>query len=171
LLNQIAEERLKNRLLQGKAFTVVLDRYKKDIKDIPELGTLLVTDAAGRIQAATDASIIGLDVSHEPYFAAHLDRRQMPKLFMSRPDKRLLGTTSVAITLPIISDDHQFLGIVGATVGFKFFRAYCKRSIRTTPPACLSSSIVTATSYTAAANRKSFSATTSLRSVRYFGNI
>ena len=121
LLNQIAEERLKNRLLQGKAFTVVLDRYKKDIKDIPELGTLLVTDAAGRIQAATDASIIGLDVSHEPYFAAHLDRRQMPKLFMSRPDKRLLGTTSVAITLPIISDDHQFLGIVGATVGFKFF--------------------------------------------------
>jgi signal transduction histidine kinase len=117
LLNHIVEERLGNRSLQGKAFAAALDRHREDI---PELGTLLVTDAAGRIRTSTDAAIVGRDVSREPYFAAHLDR-ELPKLFMSRPDKRLLGVTAIAFTLPIVDADRRFLGIVGVTIGFRFF--------------------------------------------------
>lgn len=118
LLEQIVEERLNNHSRQDPAFTAMLNRYRKDI---PELGTLLVTDAVGRILSATDAAIVGRDVSQEPYFAAHLDRGQPPKLFMSRPDKRLLGVTAVSFTLPIVDPDSQFLGIVGVTIGFSFF--------------------------------------------------
>ena len=118
IANQIIEERLESHTLQDKTFAAALERHREDI---PELGTLLVTDADGRIRTATDASVVGRDVSHEPYFAAHLDHGQMPKLFMSRPDKRLLGVTAITFTLPIVDTDHQFLGIVGVTIGFRFF--------------------------------------------------
>lgn len=118
LLNQIAGEQLKDSSLQDKAFTDVFDRYRLDI---PELGTLLVTNAAGRIRAATDAAIVGRDVSREPYFVAHLDRGQTPKMFMSRPDKRLLGVTAVTFTFPMVGAERQFLGVVGITIGFRFF--------------------------------------------------
>jgi hypothetical protein len=117
LLNQIAKERLNIHSLQSRAFTAVLDQHRKDI---PKLGTLLLTDAAGRIRAATDAAIIGRDVSQEAYFAAHLDRGPS-KMFMSRPDKHLLGITAVTFTLPVVGADRQFLGIVGVTIGFNFF--------------------------------------------------
>ncbi|MFA5824606.1 MAG: ATP-binding protein [Gallionellaceae bacterium] len=118
LLNMVAVEQSNKRFPQGKSFPALLDQYRKDIS---ELGTLLVTDADGRIRAATDAAIVGRDVSREPYFSAHLVRGQMPKLFMSRPDKNLLGVTAVTFTLPIFNADHQFLGIAGVTAGYKFF--------------------------------------------------
>lgn len=118
LLEAIAEERLQNGRLQDNAFAAELNRYRQDI---PELGTLLVTDASGRIRTATDAAIVGRDVSQETYFVAHLDQGQTPKMFISRPDKRLLGVTAATFTLPIVSADRQFLGIVGVTIGFRFF--------------------------------------------------
>lgn len=118
LLDQIIEERLKNPSLPPKAFAALLNRYRKDV---PEFGRLLMTDAVGRILSATDASIVGRDVSQEPYFAAHLGHGQPPKLFMSRPDKRLLGVTAATFTLPIVDANGQFLGIVGLTIGFEFF--------------------------------------------------
>ncbi|MCE5182146.1 MAG: response regulator [Betaproteobacteria bacterium] len=117
-LNQIAEARLADRSLQGRTFAAEFARQRKAI---PELGTLLVTDAAGRIHTATDAAIVGRDISHEPYFAAFLKPGQTSKLFMSRPDKHLLGTTAVVFTLPIVGADRQFLGVVGVTIGFRFF--------------------------------------------------
>lgn len=118
LLNIVAVEQSSKRSLQGKTFTALLDQYRKDI---PDLGTLLVTDAGGRILTASDAAIVGRDVSQESYFSAHLDRSLTPKLFMSRPDARLLGVTAVTFTLPIFNADHQFLGIAGVASGYKFF--------------------------------------------------
>ena len=118
-LNRVAAERLNNRSFQDKAsLAAMLGQYKINLS---ELGTLLVTDSAGRIRYASDAAIIGRDVSRESYFAAHLDHKQTPKLFMSRPDKRLLGVTAVIFTRPLVGADHQFAGIVGVTIGFKFF--------------------------------------------------
>ncbi len=117
-LSQVADARLHNRPLEGKASAEFIGQYSKDI---PALGTLLVTDAAGRIRTATDAAIVGRDVAQEPYFTAHLARERTPQLFMSRPDKRLLGVTAVTFTWPIVAADHQFLGIAGVTVGYQFF--------------------------------------------------
>lgn len=118
LLDQIADAGLKNRAFQGKAFTAVLDRYRDDV---PELGTLLVTDAGGRIRAATDTALVGRDIAGEPWFAAQRGHGQRPKLFMSRPDRRLLGVTAVAFTLPIVGAERRFRGIAGVTIGFRFF--------------------------------------------------
>ncbi|TAJ77585.1 MAG: hypothetical protein EPO42_09665 [Gallionellaceae bacterium] len=118
LAGQIAGDYQNRHSPQNKIFAAVLDRHKNDI---PELGTLLLADAAGRILAATDTAIIGRDVSHELYFTSHLDSGLTPKLLMSRPDKHLLGTTAITFTLPIVNARHQFLGIAGATIGFKFF--------------------------------------------------
>ena len=117
IAGQVAGQQLNTRSPQDKAFAAIIDQHSKDI---PELGTLLLTDAAGRIRSATVASIIGRDVSQEPYFAAHLDRGP-PKMFMSRPDKHLLGITAVTFSLPIVGADRQFLGIAAVTIGFDFF--------------------------------------------------
>lgn len=118
LLNLLAAARLHSGPLRDNAFTATLDLHRQDI---PELGTLLLTDTAGRIHSATNATLIGRDVSQEPYFAAHLGHELAPKLFMSRPDIRLLGTTAVIFTLPVVDADHRFLGVVGVSVGFGFF--------------------------------------------------
>ena len=117
LLNRMVDERLASQPRGDKAFAAIPDLYREDI---PELGTLLVTDADGHIRAATDAAIVGLDVSRESYFTAHLNHVQKPKLFMSRPGKNLLGVTAITFTLPIVRSDRKFLGIVGITIGFKF---------------------------------------------------
>ena len=116
--SQIAEKQMNNRALQDKAFTAVLVRHKNDI---PELGALLVTDASGRILTATAAEIVGRDISREHYFSAHLNPAQKPKLFMSRPNKNLLGETAIVFSLPIIGADGKFQGIAAITTGFKFF--------------------------------------------------
>jgi len=118
LLTLMVEERLKENSLPRNAFAALSEPYRKDL---PELGTLLVADAGGRILLGTDQTIIGRDVSQEAYFAAHLDRGRSPKIFMSRPDKRLLGVNAVVFTLPIVDANQQFLGIVGVTIGFSFF--------------------------------------------------
>lgn len=118
LLNQLTAEYLKSRFIKTKTFTALLKRYRKNI---PELGTLFVTDAAGRIRSATDVAIVGQDISSQSYFSTHLNAQPLPKMFMSRPDKELLGVTAVTFSLPIIDTNYRFLGIVGVTIGFSFF--------------------------------------------------
>ncbi len=117
LLNKLAVAQ-SGPTIQDKALAAALDEHRMDIA---ELGTLLVTDADGHIRAATAATLVGKNVSREPYFSAHLAHGQPPRLFMSRPDKRLLGTTAVVFSRPIIGADHQFRGIVGVTIGHGFF--------------------------------------------------
>ena len=118
LLNQVAGARLNSRSVQDKALIAFLVQQKIDI---PEIGTLLVTDAAGRIIAATDAALVGRDVSQESYFAEQLASGLTPALFMSRPDKNLLGVTAVTFSIPIIDTDKRFVGIAAATIGYTYF--------------------------------------------------
>lgn len=114
-LHQMAQEQLKDR--PDKDASV----FDRELQSIPEIGGWLVTDATGHISVASEAEIVGRDVSEEPYFTAHLDPAQPPAMFTSRPNKRLLGVTTVAFTLPIRDANGQFLGIVGITTGFRFF--------------------------------------------------
>ena len=118
LLTQIALEMAETRPHQDKTFSAVLDRYHKEI---PDLGMLLVTDAVGSILGATDRKLVGRDASREPYFSARFDAGPSPKMLMSRPAKGLDGATAAAFTLPVVSDDGQFRGIVVATIGPRFF--------------------------------------------------
>lgn len=118
LLNQVAQARLNSHSVQDKALIAFLVQHRIDI---PEIDALLVTDAAGRIRTATDAAIVGLDVSKEPYFAGQLASGQTPALFISRPDKNLHGVTTVTFSFPILDTDNRFIGIAAATIGYKFF--------------------------------------------------
>ena len=95
--------------------------FGRELRAIPEISGWLVTDATGRIRAASAAAMVGRDVSREAYFSAHLGSEQAPAMFTSRPEKRLLDVTAVAFTLPMVDAKGQFFGIVGITTGFKFF--------------------------------------------------
>jgi len=114
-LHQMAKEQLKN---QADKDASVFDR---ELQAIPQIGAWLVTDATGRIRTASEAAMVGRDVSQEAYFTAHIDPEQPPAMFTSRPDKRLLDVNAVAFTLPIVDAKGQFFGIVGVTTGFRFF--------------------------------------------------
>lgn len=118
LLSHIAAERLKYSTLPHKSFAALLNRQWQEV---PALGTLLITDSAGRIRAATDATLIGRDVSAESYFVAQRDGWPSAKLFLSRPDQHLLDATAAVFTLPIMGPNHTFIGIVGVSIGFDFF--------------------------------------------------
>lgn len=117
LLSRIVAERLRHPL-QSKVLIAEFDRSRAEV---PNLDTLLVTDATGRIRVSNNAAIIGRDVSRESYFTAQLHGDEQPKLFMSRPDKLLLGVPAVTFSLPVFTDGHQFAGIVGVTIGYRFF--------------------------------------------------
>jgi PAS domain S-box-containing protein len=105
---------------QENFLSSALERHKKDV---PALGALIVSDASGHIISTTNTALLGRNIANEAYFAAHLNNKSMPTLFMSRPDNNLLGIPAVAFTVPIVGSDQRFLGIVGVTVGYKFFPA------------------------------------------------
>lgn len=119
LLDMVALEHSHRHKLHGKAFPAFLELQKKDI---PESGTLLVTDARGRIIASSDTALIGRDVSQESYFTAHTAPHTPPGLFLSRPDKRLTNTSTAFFSLPVTTPEKKFSGIVALGVSFKFFQ-------------------------------------------------
>lgn len=119
LLSEVAVARLENRTPRHvQTFSAELIRHRNEI---PELGTLLLSDAGGHIRSTTDDALIGLDISKESYFSAQLDPARKSKLFMSRPDNHLSGITTVTFTLPIVDASQHFLGIAGVTIGYQFF--------------------------------------------------
>lgn len=118
LLQRIADRRQQAGSPAGKAFISLLDRAREEF---PELDALWITDANGRIQAATDASLVGRDVSGTSYFAVHRVPGQSSRLFMSRPEPALLGVTAVVFSIPLRGVEGEFLGIAGVTIGFRFF--------------------------------------------------
>ncbi|WP_158590486.1 sensor histidine kinase [Noviherbaspirillum cavernae] len=118
LLSQIAEQRLAEGSAPASKFQAALTRH---LSASPAIGTLLVTDASGRVVLATNPSMKGIDTSKQAWFTAHLDRTRAPKLHVSRPDKSLLDTNVITVTLPIVDARRGFLGVVGATVDYSWF--------------------------------------------------
>lgn len=118
LLSDAAEARLLHKSALEASFAAELERLRSGN---PNIGTLLVSDAAGIVRASTNAALNGRDISREPFFTVQRNGPQTPKMFMSRPDKRLLGSSAVSFSLPIHDAQNRFLGIVNASIGFDFF--------------------------------------------------
>lgn len=118
MLSQIAGTQQASHPLADKALAALVDAYRAEL---PELGVLLVADAAGRIRRATNSTMVGKNISGKDYFSAHLDRSRPPTLFISRPEKPLLGGVSMVFSLPMRDAKAKFLGVIGITVGFRFF--------------------------------------------------
>jgi PAS domain S-box-containing protein len=119
LLNELATHNA-SQPIQGSFLSSALERHKKDV---PALGSLIVSNASGRIITSTNTALVRKNIAREAYFTAHLNSKSMPAFFMSRPDSSLLGIPAVTFTLPIVDTEQHFLGIVGVTVGYKFFPA------------------------------------------------
>jgi PAS domain S-box-containing protein len=118
LLNKVAAAWLQGQPSQPQAFAAALRRYDDEM---PGLGILLLTDARGRIQVATKAPLVGRNVANEAYFTEQRDPGPLPRMSMSRPDQRLLGTPAVVFSLPIVGADRRFHGVAAATIDFRFF--------------------------------------------------
>jgi PAS domain S-box-containing protein len=99
--------------------------------DVPTPGVLFATDAAGRIVAATETALRGKDVATAPFFTTHLEQttEAIPargsdsagRLFISRPEDKLLGRMAVVFSRPRLDAAGKTLGIVGITVDYRFF--------------------------------------------------
>lgn len=126
LLTTIDEQQSAHFALRGEAIdAAALATHQQGLSGIR---AVLLTDAAGHVQSATHPMIKGQNVSGQPFFTEHLDRTRLPRLFISRPEKTLLGTTVVTFSRPLSNDGHHFAGIVAATVDYRYF-AEALRSI------------------------------------------
>lgn len=118
LLEQVAEDWGAGKGAEGGTFAASLEKRRREL---PELGSLLVTDGSGRVVAATVDRLRGRDLSAAPYVAAHLGTDGSRRMFMSRPGKELLGVPAVVLTRPWLDRAGRVRGVVGATIGFRFF--------------------------------------------------
>ncbi|MFA7243497.1 MAG: ATP-binding protein [Sulfuricellaceae bacterium] len=123
LLNKVAEERLMTQPLRNdREFAAML---AKRLRDRSTIGALFVTDSDGRVMSSSNPSLHGYDISQQAYFTAHLDAHldsaRQPELYLSRPDKSLLGVTAITLTMPIIDGARNFVGVVGGAIDFNFF--------------------------------------------------
>lgn len=126
LLTTIAEQQASRFTPRGKMIDdAILATYQNDLFGI---ASVLVTDAEGYVRSATHPKAKGVNVSGLSFFTAHQDRMRQPGLFISRPEKTLLGTTEITFSRSLGSEDGHFAGIVAATVDYHYF-AEALRSI------------------------------------------
>jgi len=118
-LRQVAAERagIPRHALPDHAATT-LDKVKQDI---PEIRTLAVINAAGRVEATITPSLQGFDSSLREYFTAHRDRIIDSNFHISRPFKSSFGDYSIVFSVAIRDDQNRFLGVVVAGVNYHFF--------------------------------------------------
>lgn len=118
LLEQMASEQSRQPARTVQAYRALIEHYRDDL---PDHGEILLTDAAGRVCSSTSAALVGRDVSRASFFRQHLLVDEPQRMFMSRPEKTLLGEMAVVFSLPVIGPRQQFLGVVGITIGYRFF--------------------------------------------------
>lgn len=118
VLKQVAERR-KAYPAHGLADMEALLALHK--KDLPEVRTLAVTNAEGRIVASFDPVLKGFDASRRDYFTAHRDRLHEPNFHITRPFRSFFGDGSVVFSVAIRDDGNRLLGVVIAGVSHRFF--------------------------------------------------
>ncbi|MBS4098051.1 MAG: response regulator [Sulfuricella sp.] len=119
VLDKIATEYLESDGESNREFDASLAGHHRDH---PEFSALFVADADGRVISATAPALLGLNVSSMTLFTAHNTPARPVEMYISRPDKSLLGTIAVTLTQVIADDDDgDFDGVVGAVIDYNFF--------------------------------------------------
>jgi PAS domain S-box-containing protein len=107
-------------------------------REAPEIRTLAVLNAAGRVEMAANPTLAGFDGSKREYYTAHLGGPRRFDLHISRPYKTVYGDYSVGFSLPIHDESKEkLLGVAVAGVHYSYFDAAMKE----TRPAAPRSSI------------------------------
>ncbi|WP_447977184.1 GAF domain-containing protein [Candidatus Nitrospira bockiana] len=91
--------------------------YLRSLKlTLPEYMDIRVTDAAGRVIAATDARVLDRVEIGQPWFQSLVGRGQLEVRHAELFD---VGSRRVLFPAPIIGDEGQFVGAVVLDVGFQ----------------------------------------------------
>jgi diguanylate cyclase (GGDEF)-like protein/PAS domain S-box-containing protein len=117
-LDEIASEQTALTQAQRKHYDAVLEVRKKQL---PEIRTLSVVNASGRIELSTNQTLRGFDASQRDYFIAHHSEPLTPGIRVSRPFKSSTsGDVLIALTVAILDADQKFQGVVVASVSPHF---------------------------------------------------
>ncbi|MBI4967760.1 MAG: hypothetical protein HZC25_06535 [Rhodospirillales bacterium] len=87
----------------------------------PEIRTLTVTDAEGRVILSGAPDMIGADLSDREYFQVYRQGRGEGNVFVSPPYRTRFGDQSIALSLGLFDDQNRFGGIVVAGLDPHYF--------------------------------------------------
>jgi PAS domain S-box-containing protein len=121
LLNTIAEEQRRLTPEQREAFDQVLSER---MRQFPEIRSLVVIDANGRVELTGTARLKGFDSSQRDYFQAHLAAPLTPNFYISRPFKTASGNDmSIAFSVALRDAQGKLEGMVVAGMNPRYFES------------------------------------------------
>ncbi|MDD5248232.1 MAG: cache domain-containing protein, partial [Rhodocyclaceae bacterium] len=123
LLRQIADERPRLTAQQLREYPATLAARNREI---PEIQTLAIVDASGRVEMAANPALVGFDGSQRDYYTAHRGTPQNPDLHVSRPYKSTYGDYSVGFSLAMRDERQRLLGAVIAGIHYSYFESVMK---------------------------------------------
>lgn len=99
------------------------------LRQLPELRSLLIADASGRISAANNENVIGYDASQREYVATHRAAPASDGFHLSQPFKTITGITAVTLSRGMRDAQGRFSGVVVATLESSFFDAALRHDV------------------------------------------
>jgi diguanylate cyclase (GGDEF)-like protein/PAS domain S-box-containing protein len=96
---------------------------KEVLHQLPQLRSLSVTDASGRIVTSSNEQVIGFVASDREYFKAHQSKPLVPDLHVSLPFKTVTGVFATTLSRVMLDKQHQFSGVAVATLESRFITA------------------------------------------------
>ncbi len=94
---------------------------KNYMKLLPEIRSLLITDASGRIRVHTNAKVIGFNAVDREYFKVHRDAPENDNFHIAIPFKTITGITATTQSRVMLDSRGHFAGVVAATLESTFF--------------------------------------------------
>ena len=91
------------------------------LRQLPQLRSLVITDATGRITASNNEQLIGFDASKREYFSLHRDTPLDQSFHIVAPFKTVTGVFATTLSRSIVDQDRRFAGVAVATFDGSFF--------------------------------------------------
>ncbi|MFA7268430.1 MAG: EAL domain-containing protein [Sterolibacterium sp.] len=121
LLSTIAEEQKSLTPAQRADFDALLAKRKAQF---PEIRSLVVINAEGRVEFTATPKLKGFDSSQRDYFVAHIAKPLEPNFYVSRPFKTATGNDmSIAFSVAIYDDSNKFQGMAVSGIDPKYFES------------------------------------------------
>jgi PAS domain S-box-containing protein len=128
LLGSLVEDINQNpRLSSGEK-----NRSLKDaLRLLPQLRSLLITDASGRVTASNNEQLLGFDAAGREYFIRHRDAPLDQSFFVARPFKTVTGVYATTLSRAIVDKKNHFSGTIVATFESSYFNDALKFELST----------------------------------------
>lgn len=96
---------------------------------LPEIRSLLITDATGRIRVHTNEKAVGFDAANREYFKVHKAEPANDDFHISLPFKTVTDIVATTESRVIRDKRGQFAGVVAATLESSFFDEALKLNV------------------------------------------